>query len=225
MGQWRAGDNGLSPVPPAYHAFAERRKSASSQRRGQIPRSKYQGRRWPLSPAIPISRWSIRFSSRFPAPSRENHMARTDAIVLGAGIVGVRWRSTLPSAAWPSRWSTAASRGRAPLTATPASSRPTRCFRRAFPEAFPRSCGSRSSRRRKRTTMSGSRRRIAPWLLAFRRYSSPEHLVETTAGDAAAVFRAVTSTRRLAESGAERYMRHTGWLKLYRSDRRLPAGA
>ena len=67
---------------------------------------------------------------------------------------------------------------------------------------------------------------VAPWLLAFRRYSSPEHLVETMQAMRPLFSRAVSEHEALmAESGAERYMRHTGWLKLYRSDKGLAGTA
>ena len=68
--------------------------------------------------------------------------------------------------------------------------------------------------------------KVAPWLLAFRHYSSPECLVETMQAMRPLFSRAVAEHEALmAESGAERYMRHTGWLKLYRSDKGLAGTA
>ena len=62
--------------------------------------------------------------------------------------------------------------------------------------------------------------KVAPWLLAFRAASQPERLLETAQLMRPLFARAVAEHEALsAEAGAERYLRHTGWLKLYRSDR------
>ncbi len=62
--------------------------------------------------------------------------------------------------------------------------------------------------------------KIAPWLLAFRSASQPERLVETAQLMRPLLARAVAEHEALAaEAGAERYLRRTGWLKLYRTDR------
>ena len=47
-------------------------------------------------------------------------MARTDAIVLGAGIVGTSVALHLAKKGWRSRWSTSVGRARRRATATPA---------------------------------------------------------------------------------------------------------
>ena len=61
--------------------------------------------------------------------------------------------------------------------------------------------------------------RVAPWLLAFRRASSPEHLLDTARTMRPLFARAVAEHEALlAESGASHYLRKTGWLKLLRSD-------
>ncbi len=62
--------------------------------------------------------------------------------------------------------------------------------------------------------------KVAPWLLAFRAASQPERLVETAQLMRPLLARAVAEHEALAaEAGAERYLRRTGWLKLYRTDR------
>jgi D-amino-acid dehydrogenase len=67
---------------------------------------------------------------------------------------------------------------------------------------------------------------IAPWLLAFRAASRPERLVETARVLRPLFARAVAEHEALAaEAGAEKYLRHTGWLKLYRSDASFAAQA
>jgi D-amino-acid dehydrogenase len=61
---------------------------------------------------------------------------------------------------------------------------------------------------------------VAPWLLAFRAASRPERLVETAHVMRPLFAHAASEHETLsAEAGASRYLRHTGWLKLYRSDK------
>jgi D-amino-acid dehydrogenase len=60
---------------------------------------------------------------------------------------------------------------------------------------------------------------VAPWLLAFRRNSAPKRLVETMQAMRPLFSRSVGEHAALmAEADAERYLRRTSWLKLYRSD-------
>jgi D-amino-acid dehydrogenase len=68
--------------------------------------------------------------------------------------------------------------------------------------------------------------RVAPWLLAFRAASQPEHLVETAELMRPLFARAIAEHETLAaESGGERYLHRNGWLKLYRGDRSFAAQA
>jgi D-amino-acid dehydrogenase len=67
---------------------------------------------------------------------------------------------------------------------------------------------------------------VAPWLLAFRAASQPERLVETAQIIRPLMAQAAAEHEALAaESGADKYFRHTGWLKLYRSDASFAAQA
>jgi D-amino-acid dehydrogenase len=67
---------------------------------------------------------------------------------------------------------------------------------------------------------------VAPWLLAFRRWSSPAKLMETAAVMRPLFARAVEEhAALLAEAGGEKYLRRNGWLKLYRHDQSLKANA
>ncbi len=60
---------------------------------------------------------------------------------------------------------------------------------------------------------------VAPWLLAFRAASRPERVVETAQAMRPLFARAVAEHEALsAEAGSANYLRHNGWLKLYRSD-------
>src|SRR5215467_8165978 len=112
-------------------------------------------------------------------------MARTDAIVLGAGIIEA---NTLFPAAFP-----------ASLKAL------IRIALKWAPEA---------------NYHASFLARIMPWLLAFRRNSAPERLLATMQAMRPLFSRALAELVALmAEARARRYLRHTGWLKLYRSDR------
>jgi len=65
---------------------------------------------------------------------------------------------------------------------------------------------------------------IAPWLSAFRAAARPERLLETARTMRPLFARAVSEHEALcAEAGAAQYLRHAGWLKLYRSDRSFAA--
>jgi D-amino-acid dehydrogenase len=67
---------------------------------------------------------------------------------------------------------------------------------------------------------------VAPWLLAFRAASQPARLVETAQLMRPLFARAVAEHEALsAEAGADKYLRHTGWLKLYRTDKSFNAQA
>ncbi len=67
---------------------------------------------------------------------------------------------------------------------------------------------------------------VAPWLLAFRAASQPARLMATAQLIRPLMARAVAEHEALsAESGAEKYFRRTGWLKLYRSDASFAAQA
>jgi D-amino-acid dehydrogenase len=67
---------------------------------------------------------------------------------------------------------------------------------------------------------------VAPWLLAFRAASQPQRLIETAQIVRPLMARAAPEHEALAaEAGAKKYFRHTGWLKLYRTDRSFAAQA
>jgi D-amino-acid dehydrogenase len=65
---------------------------------------------------------------------------------------------------------------------------------------------------------------VAPWLLAFRAASRPERLAETARLIRPLFSRAVAEHELLmTESGATRYLRKTGWLKVYRNEKSFAA--
>jgi D-amino-acid dehydrogenase len=147
-------------------------------------------------------------------------MARTDAMVLGAGIVGVSTALHLVK------------RGLAVTLIDRSEPGQGTSFGNAgiiegntlFPAAFPASLASLVRIGLKRAPEANYHltflARVAPWLLAFRRNSSPAHVAAFMHAmrplfDCAVVEHEIL----MAEANARRYLRHTGWLKLYRSDR------
>lgn len=147
-------------------------------------------------------------------------MVRTDAIVLGAGIVGVSvalhlvkrgLAVTLVDRSEPGQGT---SYGNAGIIEG----------NTLFPPAFPASLKSLVRIGLKRAPEASYHlsflARVAPWLLAFRRNSSRERLVTFMHAMRPLFERAVVEHEALmAEANARRYLRHTGWLKLYRSSR------
>ncbi len=153
-------------------------------------------------------------------------MARTDAIVLGAGIVGVSVALHL------------AKRGLAVALVDRGGPGQGTSYGNAgiiegntlFPASFPARLGAVIRIALKRAPEADYHlaflAQVAPWLLAFRRNSAPQKLVETMQAMRPLFSRAVGEHAALmAEAGAEHYLRRTGWLKLYRSDAGLTGTA
>ena len=66
--------------------------------------------------------------------------------------------------------------------------------------------------------------KVAPWLLAFRAASQPQRVAETARLNRPLFARAVAEHETLmAEADATQYLRKTGWMKLYRSERAFAA--
>jgi D-amino-acid dehydrogenase len=147
-------------------------------------------------------------------------MARTDAIVLGAGIVGVSVALHL------------AKRGLAvalidrgePGRGTSYGNAGIIEANTLFPAAFPGRLGALARIALKRAPEANYHAaflpRVAPWLVAFRRNSTPERLLATMEAMRPLFVRALAEHEALmAEADAAHYLRRTGWLKVYRSDR------
>ena len=93
-----------------------------------------------------------------------------------------------------------------------------------FPPAFPSNLGALARIALKRASEANYHfsflPQIAPWLLAFRAASRPQRLIETARLIRPLFSRAVLEHEALmAEAGASHYLRKTGWLKVYRSER------
>ncbi len=146
-------------------------------------------------------------------------MARTDAIVLGAGIVGTSIALQL------------AKRGlgvalvdrRGPGEETSYGNAGIIEGNTIFPPAFPSSLKALTRIALQRAPEAsyhlGHLPRAAPWLMAFWAASRPHRLVETARIIRPLFARALPEHEALlAEAGASGYLRREGWLKLYRSD-------
>jgi D-amino-acid dehydrogenase len=153
-------------------------------------------------------------------------MARTDAIVLGAGIVGTSIALHLAKRGL----AVALIDRRGPGEETSYGNAGIIEGNTIFPPAFPGDLKAVLRIALKRATEADYHLsflpQIAPWLIAFRRNSAPARLLETARVMRPLFARAVSEhAALLKEAGAERYLTRTGWLRVYRSDRSFAAQA
>jgi D-amino-acid dehydrogenase len=151
-------------------------------------------------------------------------MARTDAIVLGAGIVGTSIALHLVkrglSVALVDRAGVGEQTSYGNSGVIEGST--------ILPPTFPSDIGGLLRAALKRGSDAnyhlGFLPTVAPWLWAFRAASRPERLAETARLNRPLFAIAIAEHEALmAESGATQYLRKTGWLKLYRSERAFAA--
>jgi D-amino-acid dehydrogenase len=153
-------------------------------------------------------------------------MARSDAIVLGAGIVGTSIALHL------------ARRGlgvalvdrRGPGEETSYGNSGIIESNTVFPPAFPSRFSALLRIALKRAPEANYHLRhlpaALPWLLAFRSASRPEALIETAWIMRPLFARALTEHEALlADAGASHYLRRDGWLKIYRREEAFVAQA
>ena len=151
-------------------------------------------------------------------------MARTDAIVLGAGIVGASIALHLVK------------RGMSVALIDRAGVGEQTSYGNAgiiegntvFPPAFPADPGALLRIALKRAGEANYHfsflPRVVPWLMAFRAASAPDRLTETARLIRPLFARAVAEHEALmAEADATHYLRKNGWLKVYRSERSFAA--
>ena len=153
-------------------------------------------------------------------------MARTDAIVLGAGIVGVSVALHLAKRGLAVALLDRGDPGQGTSYGNAGIIEGNTLFPAKFPAGFGRLLRIALKRAPEADYHVTFLARVAPWLLAFRRNSTPERLVETMEAMRPLFSRSVGEHAALmAESDAERYLRRNGWLKLYRSDAGLAGTA
>jgi D-amino-acid dehydrogenase len=147
-------------------------------------------------------------------------MARTDVIVLGAGIVGTSAALQLAKRGL----AVALVDKRGPGEETSYGNTGILGGSGAFPVAFPHRISDLIRIAFKRAPEANYYLsflpKVAPWLLAFRAATRPEKLIETARRRHPLMSRAGAEHEVLAqESGAERYLRKDGWLTLFRTER------
>jgi D-amino-acid dehydrogenase len=153
-------------------------------------------------------------------------MARTDALVLGAGIVGTSIALHL------------AKRGLSVALIDRTGAGEGTSFGNAgiiegntiFPQAFPSRLDALLRIALKRAPEANYHLaflpQVAPWLASFHAWSRPQRLVETAQVMRPFFARAVAEHELLIEeAGASAVVRRTGWLKLFRQDRSFAATA
>ena len=149
-------------------------------------------------------------------------MARTDVIVLGAGIVGTSAALQLVRRGL----SVALIDRRGPGEETSYGNTGIIGGSGAFPVAFPdrfsdllRIAFKRAPEANYHLTFLP---KVAPWLLAFRAATRPQKLIETAHRRHPLMSRAAGEHETLMkEAGAERYLRKDGWLTLFRTENRF----
>ena len=146
-------------------------------------------------------------------------MARTDAIVLGAGIVGTSIALHLAKRGL----SVALLDRRDPGEETSYGNAGVIEGNTLFPHPFPRDFGALLRVALKQAPEANYHLsflpQVAPWLLAYRANSSPERRLEFAELMRPLFGRAIAEHESLmAEADATRYLRKDGWIKLYRSE-------
>jgi D-amino-acid dehydrogenase len=151
-------------------------------------------------------------------------MARTDAIVLGAGIVGVSAALHLAKRGL----AVALVDRRGPGEETSYGNAGVIEGNTLFPHAFPSGFGDLLRVALKRAPEANYHLsflpKVASWLLAYRFNTRPEGSLAFAEAMRPLFSRAVSEHEALmAEAGAARYLRKEGWIKVYRSDEAFAA--
>src|SRR3954447_12405167 len=155
-----------------------------------------------------------------PRQTEGVHMAqRTDAIVLGAGIVGTSVALHLAKRGL----SVSLIDKRGPGEETSYGNTGVIVGASVFPTAFPRSLKKLVQVALKRAPEAnyhwGDLMKIAPWLWSYYRFSALERLKDSAVKLRPLMAHSIAEHETLmAESDALRYLRKTGWMTLYRSD-------
>ncbi len=147
-------------------------------------------------------------------------MARTDAIVLGAGIVGTSIALQLAKRGLSVALIDRAGVGEQTSYGNSGVIEGSTILPPAFPSslaALMRVAFKRASEANYHLTFLP---KIAPWLLAFRAASKPDRIIGTALLNRPLFAHSLAEHETLMqEAGATRFLRKTGWLKLYRDDR------
>lgn len=151
-------------------------------------------------------------------------MARTDAMVLGAGIVGTSVALHLAKRGMSVALVDSAGVGEQTSYGNAGIIEGNTIFPPAFPFDVPALARIAFMRASEANYHPAFLPRILPWLLAFRAASRPERLAETARLIRPLFSRAVAEHEILmADAGAMHYLRKTGWLKIYRGKKSFAA--
>jgi D-amino-acid dehydrogenase len=146
-------------------------------------------------------------------------MARTDAIVLGAGIVGTSIALQLAKRGLGVGLVDRQAPGEETSYGNAGIIEGNTIFPPAFPSRFSRLLRIALKRAPEASYHVSHLPQAAPWLMAFLAASRPHRLVETARIIRPLFARALGEHEALlADAGAAGYLRREGWLKLYRSD-------
>lgn len=146
-------------------------------------------------------------------------MARTDAIVMGAGIVGTSIALHLVKRGLSVALVDRAGIGEQTSYGNSGVIEGSTILPPAFPSSFGGLLRAALNRGSDANYHLGFLPKVAPWLWAFRAASSAAKLAETARLNRPLFAAAVPEHETLMlESGATKYLRKTGWLKLYREE-------
>ena len=153
-------------------------------------------------------------------------MARADVVVLGAGIVGTSIALHLAKRGLAVALIDRAGAGEGTSYGNTGIIEGNTIFPQAFPSRLTTLLRIALKRAPEANYHLSFLPQVAPWLFAFRAASQPGRLLETAQVMRPLFTRAIPEHEVLVgEADAERYVRRTGWLKLYRSDRSFAAQA
>ena len=153
-------------------------------------------------------------------------MARADVLVLGAGIVGTSIALHLVKRGLSVALIDRGGVGEGTSYGNTGIIEGNTLFPQAFPSSWTALLRIALKRAPEANYHLSFLPQVAPWLFAFRAASQPARLLETAQAMRPLFAQAVAEHDVLVgEAGAERYVRRTGWLKLYRGDRAFAAQA
>jgi len=153
-------------------------------------------------------------------------VARADVIVLGAGIVGTSIALHLAKRGLAVALIDRAGVGEGTSYGNTGIIEGNTIFPQAFPSRLTTLFRIALKRAPEANYHLSFLPQVAPWLFAFRAASQPARLLETAQAMRPLFARAIAEHEVLVgEADAERYIRRTGWLKLYRDERSFAAQA
>ena len=146
-------------------------------------------------------------------------MARTDAMVLGGGIVGVSVALQLARRGLSVALVERAGVGEQTSYGNSGVIEGSTVLPPAFPASFSALLRVALKRASEANYHLSFLPQVAPWLIAFRAASQPKQIVETARLNRPLFASALGEHEALMqEAGATRYLRKNGWMKLYRSE-------